>query len=205
MREHTGLPLYLHGTEIQGWQYQVPRSHCRLKGKLECSCKQHCGQGKFKSRLCEAWHSYTTSEQVKSTACQQLVRPVLEYATAAWDSASYTATSRLEAKQRRDARLICGIRRTDQTSSTSGLLQRLNWQPPLERRSQRRLAIFSQYHHTNTVQPLAAKHVFSRKHPDQYFITHSNTLHHQRSFFIRTACEWNEIPTSSWLSRLRNI
>ena len=52
----------------------------------------------------------TTPEQIKSPAYKQLVRPVLEYTSAAWNSASDTATSRLEAVQRRGARLIFGIR-----------------------------------------------------------------------------------------------
>ena len=91
----------------------------------------------------------TTSEQVKSTAYKQLVRPVPEYNSFAWDSASDSTTSRLEAVQRRAARLIFGIRQTDQTSSTTGLLQRLNLQPLSKRKSLRRLAIlFSQYHTT---------------------------------------------------------
>ena len=97
----------------------------RLKGKLGCSCNQHCGQGAFKSRVVRR-NILTTSDQVKSTAYKQLVRPVLEYTSTSWDSAFDTATSRLEAVQRRAARLICGIRRTDWATSTTGLLQWLN-------------------------------------------------------------------------------
>ena len=46
--------------------------------------------------------------------------------------------------------------------------------PLSERRGQRRLAVFNQYHHTNTatlfryVRP--AKHATSHRHPDHYFI-----------------------------------
>ena len=49
--------------------------------------------------------------------------------------------------------LIYSIRRTDRATSTTGLLQRLNLQPLSECRGQRRLAVFSQYHHTNTTLP----------------------------------------------------
>ena len=80
----------------------------------------------------------TSSETVKNTAYKQLVRPVLEYASASWDSVSDTAASRLEAVQRRAARLICGIRRTDRKTSTTSLLQKLDLQPLNERRSDRR-------------------------------------------------------------------
>ena len=91
----------------------------------------------------------TTSIEIKATAYKQLVRPVLEYASAAWDSASGTAAKLLEAVQRRGARLVCGIRRTDRKTSTTGLLQKLNLPPLSQRRSERRLQIFSQYHHSN--------------------------------------------------------
>ena len=52
----------------------------------------------------------TTFETVKATAYKQ---PVLEYASAAWDSASDTAGKLLEAVHSCGFRLICGIRRTD--------------------------------------------------------------------------------------------
>ena len=52
----------------------------------------------------------TTFDTVKATAYKQ---PVLEYASAAWDSASDTAGKLLEAVQSCGFRLICGIRRTD--------------------------------------------------------------------------------------------
>ena len=52
------------------------------------------------------------SEALKNMAYEELVCPVLEYASAVWDSASDTAVSRLEAVQRRTAQLTCGIRHT---------------------------------------------------------------------------------------------
>ena len=147
----------------------------------------------------------TTSENVKATAYKQLVRPVLEYASAAWDSVSDTAAKCLEAVQRRAARFICGIRRTDRKTSTTGLMQRLNLPPLAQRRTERRLNIFSQYHHSDnaTINKYICKATFSssRRHPEQYFIPQSSTIHHQRSFFIRTAKDWNILPDSSSLLR----
>ena len=78
----------------------------------------------------------TTSQSVKETAYKQLVRPVLEYASVAWDSITDTLASRLESVQRRAARLICGIRKTDRKTSTTGLLQQLNLPPLSQRRSE---------------------------------------------------------------------
>ena len=67
-----------------------------------------------------------TSENVKATAYKQLVRPVHEYASAAWESVSDTAAKCIEAVKQRAARLICGIKRTDRKTSTTSLKQRLN-------------------------------------------------------------------------------
>ena len=41
----------------------------------------------------------TTSEEIKSLAFKQLVRPVLEYASSAWDSLTQTQETSLEAVQ----------------------------------------------------------------------------------------------------------
>lgn len=143
----------------------------------------------------------TDSTEVKATAYKQLVRPVMEYSSAALDSISNTASSRLEAVQRRAARVICGIRRTDRQTSTTSLLTTLNLQPLSERRSDRRMKIFSQYHHTNnTVLSRYTKRATTtsaRRHPLQYLAPHSNSDHHRRSFFVRTAKEWNLLPADS--------
>ena len=143
----------------------------------------------------------TDSKTVKATVYKQLVRPVMEYASAAWDSISDTAASRLEAVQRRAARAICGIRRTDRWTSTTGLLQHMNLPLLSERRSDRRMKIFSQYHHSNSAvlskYTQRAATTSARRHPMQYLAPHSNTDHHRRSFFVRTAKEWNVLPVES--------
>ena len=143
----------------------------------------------------------TSSEMIKVTAYKQLVRPLMEYASAAWDSLPGTLESSLEAVQRRAARFICNILRTDHHTSTTGLLSKLNLDVLSSRRTNARLRVFSQYHFSESDVILAhLKHAPSpsvRRHSHQYLIPHSNTLHHQRSFFIKTAKEWNTLPTSS--------
>ena len=143
----------------------------------------------------------TTSEEVKSLAYKQLVRPVLEYASSAWDALTQTQETSLEAVQRRAARLVCGIRRTDRKTSVSGLVQRLGWEKLDERRKSRRLQLFRQMHfsenNTITRHIQKASHHSSRKHCQQYFLPHVRTQHHQRSFFMKTAKDWNALPLSS--------
>ena len=143
----------------------------------------------------------TTSEEIKSLAFKQLVRPVLEYASSAWDSLTQTQETSLEAVQRRAARLVCGIRRSDRTTSVTGLVKRLGWDKLDERRRNRRLQLFHQLHfgetHTITRHIQKATYHSSRKHCHQYFIPHVRTQHHQRSFFMKTAKDWNALPLSS--------
>ena len=200
-RQPAAESLYLHDTEI-------PKAdHIRYLGVTldpKLNWNKHIDNVAAKGNSTLGFirrNVLTNSETVKATAYKQLVRPVLEYASSSWDSASDTAVSRLEAVQRRAARLICGIRRTDRKTSTTSLLQKLDLKPLSERRSDRRLKVFSQYHHSskavisNYIQPTSFSS--ARKHTLQYFIPHTNTLHYQRSFFLRTAKEWNALPADS--------
>ena len=131
---------------------------------------------------------------------------MVEYTSTAWDSVSDNAAECLKAAQRRAARFICGIRRTDRKTSTTGLMQRLHLLPLANRRSEQRLKIFSQYHHSDNAtinSHICKATTFSStcRHPEQYFIPQSSTIHHQRSFSIWTAKDWNILPISSSLLR----
>ena len=119
----------------------------------------------------------TSSEIIKVTAYEQLLRPLMEYASV----------------QRRAARLICNILRTDHQTSTTSLLTKLNLDDLSSRQANARLWVFKQYHFSENIvilshlQRTLAPSV--RRHCHQYLIPHSNTLHHQRSFFVKTAKE----------------
>ena len=123
----------------------------------------------------------TTSVEVKATAYKQLVCPMLEYASAAWDSASDTAAKLLEAVQRRGARLVCGIRRTNRLAA----------------KAQPATIITASLRETSpdfqSVPPP------NKTHPEQYSIPQSNSVHHQHLFFLRTVKDWNELLDSSSL------
>ena len=137
----------------------------------------------------------TTSEDIRSTAYKQLVRPVLEYASCAWDTLTQTVETKLQAVQRRAARFICGIRRSDRKPSTTGLLSKLDLQPLDDRRKCRRLQVFRTYHfnapHIINEHVSRSTHHSSRRHAQQYFIPSTNTLHYRRFFFVRTTKDWN--------------
>ena len=89
-REPARLPLYLHGTAIpkaDSIKYLGVTIDSKVNWNahvISTAAKGHLSLGFVRRNI------LTTSEQVKSTAYKQLVRPVLEYASASWDSASDT-------------------------------------------------------------------------------------------------------------------
>ena len=149
----------------------------------------------------------STLPHLRDKAYKQLLRPTLEYACTVWD-ASLTTTQEqsLEAIQRRSARMVHNIRRTDHTTSTTQLIADLEWDKLKNRREHRRLGMFRAMHFnevsTNITDYLAPHNPtlgFSRRHNQQYLVPHCRTKFHQNSFFISTAKLWNGLPTGSSL------
>jgi hypothetical protein len=66
-------------------------------------------------------------QDIKAQCYESLVRPILEYASAAWDPYTTKNIQQLEAVQRRAARFVTGDYKT--TSSTSNMIKELGWEP----------------------------------------------------------------------------
>jgi len=77
---------------------------------------------------------------VKSLAYTSLVRPILEYGTAAWDPYRAKDINKLDMVQRRAARFV--RRDYRQTTSVLSLLDQLGWPSLSDRRLNNRLKIF---------------------------------------------------------------
>ena len=119
--------LYLHGTTIVPKTNYIRYLGVNLDPKLNWNKHVDNVTVKKNSNLGSIGRNIlTNSEAVKNMAYKQLVRSVLEYASAAWDSASDTAVSQLETIQKSAAQLICGIRQTDRKTSNTVLLQKLD-------------------------------------------------------------------------------
>ena len=88
----------------------------------------------------------TNSTEIKCTAYKQIVRPVLEYASGSWDSLTKTQEEELEAVQRRAARLIYNIKRSDYKTRTTNLLPELQLDKLSDRRSHPRLTLLAHAH-----------------------------------------------------------
>lgn len=127
---------------------------------------------------------------------KRLVWSIFEYASSVWHSAANTPTDKVEAVQKRAARLVRGLKQTDYTTSVTKFLNSLSWEKLMRRQTQRKKteyllphARWGWGHHR---QLHANSHKGNQKAP-----TTSMTLQHLRSFFVETAREWSRLPTSS--------
>ena len=142
--------------------------------------------------------------QLRSRAYKQLLRPVMEYACAVWDAGlTSTQVGAVEAVQRRAARMVHDVRRTDRTTSTTQLVKQLDWDMLGARREVRRLGLFRAMHFREVATDVS-EHVTprdrtyeTRHHDSQYTLPHCNTKLYQRSFFIDTSRLWNQLPPTS--------
>ena len=104
-----------------------------LGGKLQSSLQWNENidfiTGKVASRHRYIRHSIPSSlSHLWEKAYKRLTRPILEYACAVWDPAiSMTQSSQLEAVQRRAAWTVNNIKYTDHTSSTTKLINDVEW------------------------------------------------------------------------------
>lgn len=124
-----------------------------------------------------------------------------------WDGAlTNTQINSIEAIQRRAARLVRNVKRTDHITSTTKVLEDLEWDKLKDWREWRRLSISGAMHYnkvainiTGYLSPHPTNAGQSRTHQLQYFIPHCNTRLHQNSFFMSTARLLNGLPKGSSL------
>jgi hypothetical protein len=193
--------LLLHGTIIPKVQ-AVKYLGVHLKSNLDFSAHVNYISGKASSKLGFIKRNIRTkAAAVKEKAYKQLVRPIMEYASASWDMLTNTQELQLEAVQRRAARMVNNIRPTDRTSSITALMTSRNWELLAARRQHRCLAVFRNFHYsTDTVGRYLQPHPPQRstsRHGQQYLIPHCRTKKHQQSFFIKTGRSWNKLPSDS--------
>ncbi len=84
------------------------------------------------------WNLRRAPTSVKKRAFETLVRPIPEYASAAWDPHAEADSYRLEMVQRRYARYTCND--FDRTSSVTAMLQQIGWEILQKQRAKSRLS-----------------------------------------------------------------
>ena len=123
------------------------------------------------------------STHIKAVAYTLLVRPILEYASAAWDPHSHNNIKTIERIQRQAAR-FCTNNYSREPGSVTKLLQELGWETLQTRRKAKRITILYKMEHNIIDIPLdklyQTQYSCSRKHNSQFLqIRHSsNTFGH---------------------------
>ena len=143
------------------------------------------------------------SKEVKTRAYHAMVRPRLEYATAAWNPHTDKNVDSLEMVQRQAARFVCSDYR--RTTSVTGLLENLGWDTLEHRRLLIQSTMFYKIHNNlvNIVFPLIIIPQISNtrsSHQFQFQQVQTNNLTFQNSFFPRMIPVWNHLPSTAVLA-----
>ena len=142
---------------------------------------------------------YRCPADSKSLAFTSLVRPLLEYASGAWDPHTAKNVNSLEMIQRRAARFV--KRDYRRTTSASSLIDGLGWSTLSGRRKSSRLCSF--YKAYNKMSPISLDHLAQPSRSTRYtaddscFLTlSSRTDVFKFSFLPRTIVDWNALSSN---------
>lgn len=143
---------------------------------------------------------YFCTREAKSLAYLSLVRPQLEYSSAAWDPYTKSNSDLLEAVQRRAARFV--TKDYSRTSSVTNLIGNLDWKLLSNRRKDNRLCLF--YKAYNNLSPISLDFLQrptrqTRSFGCSFINVQCSTDVYKYSFIPRTLVDWNALPLNARL------
>ena len=139
---------------------------------------------------------YNCPSHTKAQSYQTLVRPILEYASSAWDPYTQSSINKLEGVQRRAARFVTGDYRT--TSSVSEMISNLGWETLQERRTEAKMVMM--YRITYGLIDISATSLLlpatlsTRGNSMRYLQPFCRTDAYRCSFFPSGIRLWNQLP-----------
>lgn len=139
-----------------------------------------------------------TPQNIKEQMYYALVRPHLEYASAAWDPYTDNNIRSLEMVQRRAARFVTG-EHSREPGTVTRILTELEWPSLQQRRKVKRLSLLHKGINNETaisIPPEIMKPSRMSRHSSNntFLQPRTRTKTHQNSFFPRTITEWNRLP-----------
>ena len=126
-----------------------------------------------------------------------LIRPVLEYASSAWDPSQDYLQKKLENVQKRAARFVTSNYQYDPGSMTA-ILAELKLEPLKQRRRENRLVLFCKGVQNQAKLPKArlqkAEKQTRHMHSEHFIPIGGNTNAYKFSFIPNSVYDWNEVP-----------
>ena len=144
------------------------------------------------------------SSEAKCRAYKAIVRPIMEYACAAWSPFTAKDIDLLEAVQKRALRWVCGSRWDPSTLSwnipQSVCYKQLNMPLLCDRRDFVSLCQLQDIRHGSVAIPFSNYYTYNTLPTRSHCLTLiplSSTINAKRhSYFVRTCFLWNKVPLS---------
>ena len=140
----------------------------------------------------------TCDRKVKEAAYLGLVRPLLEYASQAWDPYTDNLSNEIEKTRRRAARFVTSDYQNYELGCVTKLLKHLGWKSLMNKREVDRLCLLKKGLDNNAILPLDELSKPARKtrhvHNRYYTTIYARTNIFKFSFVSRTIRDWNNLP-----------
>ena len=141
-----------------------------------------------------------SNKVIKECSYKTLVRPSLEYASAALDPYNMCDIRKLDMVQRRAARYT--LNRYHNTSSVTDMIEQLGWESLQDRRKNARLTMMYKLRNNKTKVETTEKLIPScrqtrNNNTEAMQIPSCRTSIRKESFYPRTIRDWNTLPTET--------